>query len=133
MSKIPPRTIPSDDLVIVVDGVEYRPHEGETVTVRGQASWKLLEGTTAMFGLYQRLGSLSADEQARAQTAVDEVFEELSRLIVDWTWTDDEGDVLPQSTSDVLRRLSLDEFQYLLGLVTPQGPSKNSSEPSTST
>lgn len=126
MAKVPPRTISSDDLVVTVDGVEYRPHEGESITVRGQASWQLLADTTQMFGLYKRIGDLDPTEQRLAAESSDRLFAELARLIISWTWTDDDGEPMPDPSPEVLRSCTLDEFQWLLAAVQPQAAEKNS-------
>lgn len=113
MAKFPPRVVPSDDLVVLYDGQEIRPHEGETVTFRGRASV-----ADYLSGLkLQRLGTELVAEVNTSE--IDALFAEaltgLASKIVEWTWTDDEGEPLPSPpTADLLQRLSFEELTWLV-------------------
>lgn len=99
----PPRldlTVTADDLVVTVDGEEYRPHAGEMVRLCGpRPGWWFLEALARL--------------QASDGTVTSELLEALAGVVCEWDWTDDEGQPLPPPSADVLRRLSIPEVMWL--------------------
>lgn len=53
--------------------------------------------------------------------------QQLSRLIVEWNWVDDDGNPLPQPRDDfkVLGKLYTHEYSFLMKLFNPEDNSKN--------
>ncbi|MCX6023004.1 MAG: hypothetical protein NTZ05_14995 [Chloroflexi bacterium] len=112
-----PRTILSDDFKIMDNGEEIAPHEGEHIVLP----------PSLPIGEYQTLarfyaGLRSGDPNdgnvlARMDTLFEEACQILARRLRSWTWTDDEGEALPQpkGNPDAIRALSDDEMYYLLG------------------
>jgi len=106
MTKYIPRTDPvsSDDFTITDDaGTEYHPHEGEWVVFRRDLPWRATrlraDLTNAVF--------------AR------QVVKVLARQILDWNWTDDYDETLPNPSDrtafvESLWDLSDRERDYLL-------------------
>ena len=123
-SKLPPRVVPSDSLVIEVDGVEYRPHAGETVSVRG--------GVTVgdyLFAVKLRDFSADSDPVERTRFWKDTIANLCGRIVA-WTWTDDAGNPYPSPpTAEVLEALLFAELSWLLdaaGTATNAAIPKNS-------
>jgi hypothetical protein len=136
MAKLPNRIVLSDSLVIVVDGVEYRTHEGETVTFRGGretvtealAEMQAMNLEVEVLSLAQEVQSIPSTEaeasigkvqaflakSADLQAREDAKLERLQRRIVSWTWTDPDGSAYPSPpTVDVLRTLEREEIAWL--------------------
>lgn len=109
-TKLPPRTVPSDDLVLEIDGVEFRPHGGEQVIFRSKQS---VEDLLTMLRISDL--KITAEDLASGQLLLDDVYGVLSRQIVSWDWTDDDGKayVSPPDTS-ILRTLDFDELLWLV-------------------
>ena len=53
MTKQPIRVVPSDDYMVMVDGIEYHPHEGETVSVAGSFGMEDLSLMVATTGSWR--------------------------------------------------------------------------------
>lgn len=130
-TKIPPRRVVADDLVITGDdGQEYQPHAGEWVEVRGHVSVDDYLKTMAVRDI--RIGG----DAATRSEQVDELFDWLGSRILDWNWTNDEGIEMPKPTAAVIRGLDFVEIMWLLTAILPPTRSgeetKNDEAPSTS-
>lgn len=123
-SKLPTRTVFADDLVIEVDGVEYRPHAGESVTFRGGVTVDDYLSAVALQGV-----TAEAAPEATAGAFVDTLANLASRIVA-WDWTDDAGKPCPSPpTVETLRALRFEELGWLLAQSTGASPgaaSKNS-------
>lgn len=138
--KPPPRIVPSDDCVVTVDGVEYHPHEGESVSIAPGYSVGDLQLQHELQALRVKLDAIAGDddEGARQVAILDNSYtsaiEVLSARLLGWTWTDDAGDPLPQphKAPSAFSRLRLDEIYYLIQAVKGETPGeqKNGSRPS---
>ena len=123
--KIPAVPYPSDDCIVyigrvvedgeVVDqGVEYRVHEGETVSVIPAIS------TAEIIAL----GSMESVSDAGGAAAISEAFSDLclrlSKRVVSWDWTDLAGEPYPQpyKNREVLMELTTDELIWLIARTT---------------
>lgn len=106
-TKVPARSVSSDDFVVEVDGVSYYPHAGESVTFVGRMTTDDL-----MRSMKMRRLDLSADN---ADEQVDEVRKFIAGRIAGWTWTDDAGEPYPNPpTPEVIGKLDMDELGWLL-------------------
>ncbi|HLF71949.1 MAG TPA: hypothetical protein VI759_07350 [Dehalococcoidia bacterium] len=131
-TKLPPKpyTVVADDLVVIEDGVEYRPHAGEKVVFKSRL--------TVDDYLYSRrranLNSAALVDAAYADTLWAETLERTAGRIVSHEWTDDDGKLLPPMTVDVLRFLSFEELGWLIQKSSgarSDDESKNALSPST--
>lgn len=109
-TKLPTRTETADDLIVEVDGKEYRPHLGETVVFRSRIRPEDL--TTAI-----RLMSVDIESEAVSQKW-SELKEFLVGRIVKTTWTDEEGKPYA-SAEEMVRDADLDELGWLLKKAIP--------------
>ena len=141
MAKPPTRQVPSDDCLIEVDGVEYKIHEGEWVKVINSfviGSLKIMRRVTE---LQSQMDSLEDDETIRKVILMDDTMDELvgvlQRRIVEWNWTDDLGNPLPQplNNPDAFQSLRIEELMYLALVVKAEAPAEqgNGSAPSQTT
>lgn len=138
----PSHRVPSDNCVIVLGGVPYRPHVGEWVEFRGN-------GTVADMLLMQRLmrGSRELAALEALDTEPEQLLERLeshgeailnlcarlARMIAGWNWTDPAGQPYPNPPSATdLTELEMDELRYLLlrGQVTDPNQAGAASMPS---
>lgn len=138
--KPPARTVPSDDCVVTVDGVEYHPHEGEWVKVVPGYSVGDLQLQREMQSLAMKLDAASgeADEAQKKIALVDDSYESaigvLSHRLRAWNWTSDDGEALPQPAGNpaAFQHLRVEEVMYLVAAVQGETPGdqKNGSRPS---
>ncbi len=123
--KIPPTRVKSDDCAVYVgrviedgevteEGTAYYVHKGEWVELI--PTQKLKE----LISLAKILGSSDAadtkDQVVGQADALENLCEALSKRIVSWNWTDNEGTLLPQpyKAPGVLEDLDNDELMWLL-------------------
>lgn len=121
-SKVPNRTVPSDGLVITVDGAEYRPHQGETVTFRGRQS----VGDALLAFRLQSIGEES--DLSKIAEMMESIIDALFHRIAGWTWTNDDGEPYPSPPAkEDLRSLSFEELGWLSsgGPAAPEEDLKN--------
>jgi hypothetical protein len=129
---IPSVTVPSDDFVVEdEDGNEYRPHEGEWVKFRTRLPFAVFK---MVWGAVPDLDEL--EDKARIQLNIErgeDARRALAHQIVDWDWTDDDGEPHPRPGDDkegfaeVLGWLSREESDYLIGkMIVPGEAPKNS-------
>ncbi len=133
-----PVQIPSDDFEIDIDGVTYAPHAGEWVKIRPGTSVSAIRAQSAMARLQENMQAIKGDPDAELTLLrqLDEQFtiacESAAKTIVDWSWTDDDGDPLPcpKGQPDVIADLSAEEVSYLLTLGMSTGSDRgNASQP----
>ena len=122
-SKVPNRTVPSDGFVLTLDGIDYRPHQGETVTFRGRQS---IGDALLAFKLQDIAGE---SDTAKIAETLESFIDALSQRVVAWTWTNDEGEAYPSPPSkEDLRSLSFEELGWLASggtSVAPEDDLKN--------
>lgn len=113
MSKIPPKRVPSDDCILVVEGVEYTPHKGEWIDI---VPFMTVRQEIAIIELLQS-GKQNDANKANRSTQI--LCEEAANRVVDWNWTDLEGNPLPKPYRNpgVLHQLSNDELGYILKIM----------------
>ena len=141
MGKPPSIKLPSGDFELVVDGVTYKPHEGEWI----EASRMQRIGEVVSISQLSRLGvELQAlagdeDEQARMADLMEKHFEDICRVLAErviaWNWTNDQGNAYPPPSRDAFQLLRAEELYYLLRVIQGEGPGeqKNGSRPSETT
>lgn len=137
MSKIPLRKILTDDCPVHVgriiedgkitsDGEAYYPHEKEWIKVIPITSVR-------QFIAWDKLRLALSGDMERMEQGLDMMCQSLSTKIVEWNWTDNQGNKLPQphNNPQVLANLTEDELLYLFASVieTP-GQRKNADTPS---
>ena len=117
--KIPPTRVPSDDCAIYVG----REIEDGEITVEG-TPYNVHTGEWVELFLTQSLAEMMALVDMRNMVeegagALRKLCQELAVRIVEWNWTDNAGDALPQphNAPEVLERLSNDELMWLMGAV----------------
>ena len=142
MAKPPAKRIPSDDCVLVQDGMEYTPHEGEWIEVVTGYTVADMQDANRFQKLMDDRQAIGDDEQEELLAWVqraDAILGDLSRSIdsrlVAWSWTDARSRPLPPPSPEVIASLSWDELAYLLRVVRGQTETdrKNGSAPSLTT
>jgi hypothetical protein len=136
MSKPLAKRTPSDDCIVTVDGVDYALHEGEWVDVVPAFSAGDLRFMRQIVNLQTQVDA--AENPAQAITLTADTYEELtgilSRRIVTWNWTDDQGQALPQPNGNAaaFATLRLEELLYLSLVIRGESPGgrKNALKPS---
>ena len=137
-SKIPTKIVPSDDCVVhigrqiegntIVDqGQEIRPHMGEWVKVQPVVN---LRQYIAINKLTK--GAFSEDPDS-LESGLNELCRHLANRLIEWNWTDDRYEPLPQpyKNPDVLYDLTEDELIYLVSTLTEtKGQQGNAGAPS---
>ncbi len=122
MAKPLPRVIKTDDCVVTVNGEKYTPHEGEQISIRPTMPVGDLEKLTEFYTLASDMQSGEVvdaqDNLKRVAHLFDDATSILSRHIIDWTWTDDQGEPLPHPYKNpaAIKELSSEEVFYLLNL-----------------
>lgn len=115
MSKIPPRRVSADSLVIKSGGESYRPHEGEYVEVAGGPSWSFMRDAAELTRLENTpFNQMTAEESRGLVAIIDRIVTFLASRIVGWDWTDNQGQPLPAPTAEVLGELEQVEVQWLV-------------------
>lgn len=143
MSKPPLRHVPSDDCAVVVGGVPYYPHEGESLSLIGGATpIRLFQVLNRFRQASVQVEAMQDEPDGAVQIAelLDPQFDELCELlasrIVDWTWTDARGQPLPPPSARAVALLENQEVLYLITVVQGEGPAErkngSSSSPITS-
>lgn len=150
MSKPPIRRVPSDDCVVTVDGVEYRPHEGEYVEIAGkpsigalQALWHFRKSAKAPQEEPPEGASAAALSEyndrsiGRISEQFDALCEVIARHVTGWNWTDGRGVPLPQpdGTPTPIKALESEELYWLESAIQGQTSAarKNALKPSAPT
>lgn len=142
MSKAPAKRMPSDDLAIEQDGIEYRPHEGEWVDVLPGYTVGDLQDVTRWEKLMDDRQAIGDDEpeamvawMGRAEAVLGDMSRSIDRRLVGWSWTDGRGRPLPEPSPEVIAGLTWDELSYLMRIVRGQAETdrKNGSAPSRTT
>ena len=121
-TKVPPRRVYADDLVVRVGDEEYRPHAGEWVEFRRGVSVR-----------QRMLNRQLVQESTNEEELYPQVMENLAARIVDWNWTDDDGVALPLAV-ETLEILTFEELNWLLEMSyggRDDRDRKNGSAPST--
>ena len=139
-TKPKPKTIPSDDCEVTVDGVDYYPHRGEWIKAIPALTVAEVRLRRELTGVQVKLDALKGepDENEQMVALMDDSFDTvirvLSQRIVEWDWTDDAAEPYPQPhrNPEVLRSLRMDELYYLVLAVRGEtaGERKNASRPS---
>lgn len=133
--RVPTVTIPSDDLLINVNGEEFYPHTGESVTFKRKMTPRDLMVMADVAGIQDKYKDRPLEA---AQVLYGTLCPLLSKRIDDWDWTDDDGKPYPKPSEDdfveTLYDLALEEINYLVekynSASAPQETEKNSQQPS---
>lgn len=120
--KPPIRSVPSDDCLVRVDGVQYAVHAGEIVRVLAGFSVGGLRALGKMRALGVQVASVQGEEESGGKVldalnaAFADVCLELARRVKGWTWTDDGGEPLPQpdGTPEPFYALRTEEIYWLV-------------------
>jgi len=87
---VPSLVVKSDDLVIQDDeGTEYHPHAGEWVRLRRSVSLRSVR-------VAQLAQETSEEDAASYAAVVESLIGILKRQILDWNWTDENSEPMPQ-------------------------------------
>lgn len=154
-SKPPLRRYPSDDCAVTVGGEIYYPHRGESLWLRGGAKYGQIKTSWSFTRISVALDEAAPDPKAESES--DDEFRErakrahddqlriveahyddlvtwLSRRIVRWDWTDDDGKLLPalDGTEAPFLDLTTDELFYLSRVVSGEAPAEVGNDDSTS-
>ena len=139
MTKIPPRRIASDDCavyvgrkieggIIVEDGETYYVHKDEYVEITPVAT---IQQVITLNQLYR--ASSQGDEES-AEKNLHDLCSIVASNIVDWDWTDMDGNPLPKPhhNPDAIKMLTSDELAWLILVISGESPGerKNDSGPS---
>lgn len=124
MAKIPSIRIPSDDFVMDLRGVTYRPHEGEWVELIPVTTAGDARAITIISQLQSDIEAAQGDANAIAEISrigTEQLFvlaSSLASRVTAWSWTDLRGEPLPQPDGDpeTFMALTTAELNYLLGL-----------------
>ena len=128
--KPPARVITSDDYEVWVDGHPYRPHRGEAVTFAPRPSVGETLDRMRMGALSVELDAARGDSDEALQVrdimnrTYEDVIAALADRILDWTWTDDQGERYPNphGKPTVLRRITDGETAYLMSCAKGESP-----------
>ena len=146
-TKPPLRRVPSDDCEVVVGGVTYYPHRGESLWFRGRQKIGQLRADWAFRRVGAELDEVAPDPKVEGET--DEVFLArvakshlegvritdqhyadivawIAKRLVAWDWTDDDGNPLPNldGTADPFAGISDDEMFYIWRTLRGEGPAE---------
>lgn len=131
-----PITIPSDDCELDFGGEVYRPHAGETVTIRPGLTVGALQLVNRLSLLQPQMAGLDTEstlEQRlevtkRFSEIVDEIAKVVAPRILEWTWTDEGGERLPAPSfqPSVLDRIEIKELMYLVLALQGEGKAGDS-------
>lgn len=121
MAKPLPIKCPADELVVKFGGVEYTPHEGESVTLLRCGTLNMLTRFRELNGVAAELAAIKGDanENERSVEIVESAYRGLAELIapylIEWDWTDITGRPLPplDGTAGPLGQLEVEELQWL--------------------
>ena len=87
---VPSLVVKSDDLVVQDDeGTEYHPHAGEWVRLRRSVSLRSVR-------VAQLAQETSEEDAASYAAVVESLIGILKRQILDWNWTDENSEPMPQ-------------------------------------
>lgn len=140
-TKLPLREVIADDLVIEIDGIQYRPHAGESVTFHpgGESldDYLLQMRVLTAQSLFSIDDGIDASKVAEFEALSNQAISRLASRIAAWTWTDNQG--VPYEsppTVDVLRKLGTEESLWLSDKASNRkkksdDESKNGDTPST--
>lgn len=138
MGKLPTKQIPSDDCVVTLDDVEYRPHEGEWIKVVPSLSVAEVRLVQELNELKPKLDAIKGEEteQEESVALLDKSFGPVvslvARRIIAWSWTDNAGDPYPEKPDEeTIRDLHIQELYYLLAAIRGETPAErgNGSRP----
>jgi len=123
-SKIPLKTVPSDDCVVrigrvieggkIVDqGQEIHIHENEWVKIQPIVNLR-------QFIALNKITQSALGNSNNLEEGLNELCDQLSKRVVEWNWTDNEFNPLPQphNNPSVLYDLTEDELIYLVSTLT---------------
>ena len=135
MGKIPPKRVDASDCVInvgrrVKDGVviaagtAYEVHKGEWVDVLP------LITTRQFLSLQKLIGKLNEPDPERISKGLDELCEDIASKLLDWNWTDLDGNSLPKPYKhpEVIKALYDDEIMWLLAAIQGETPGQRKNE-----
>ena len=131
--RLPLRVCDCSDLVRKVDGAEFHPHVGESVTFRGGVTWPQIQRS---FKLDLLIGDAEWD-MAKVTTyyeLFDASVRDMAEAVVEWNWTNAyTGEpYLNPPTAEVILGLDLPEVQYLVRRFNGAEITKGEEQPSTS-
>lgn len=131
MAKPQPLEVKSDDFTTIIDGVEYHPHEGESVWLFPGMPTGAMMAATGLVSMQPQIEAAETQaEQARVMAKLDEGMTRLLRLmaprIVRWNWTDLAGRPIPQpdGTPGPLELLTEEEIGWLIQACKGETPSQ---------
>jgi hypothetical protein len=111
------RKVSSDDFVFTLDGQDYHPHAGKSVTLRRKISSTGL-CTTLRFAALAGKGVKATEESATEfTTALMDTAKVLAENVLEWDWEDEFGKPYPQpyKRPEVLADLHVQELMWLIG------------------
>ena len=121
---------------VTAEGIPYNVHKGEKLSLLPVSS---MDELINIGKLTRALASEQQDAEsvAEAAEAFDSLCEVLSKRVYSWTWTDLDGDPLPQPYQNpaAIRGLNTEELFWILNVVQGEAPEerKNDSGPSATT
>lgn len=125
MAKPQPIEIPSDDCAVVIDGETYYPHEGESVRLVPGLSVGTIHALSGLTSVGTKMEAAKGEPgelatiTGLADDAMQALCQALAQRIKSWTWTDVNGNPLPQpdGTTGPLQALEAAELHWLLAAV----------------
>lgn len=132
MAKPPMRRIPCDEYAVVVDGITYHPHEGESVWLAPSMS---VAEMAACRSLARHEPALNAAKGEPDEGAVigrilgetlDDACKVFAGLVLKWDLTDRMGDPLPQPAGDpaIIGRIDSALLFWLMGKMGEDGAAR---------
>ena len=113
--------VPSDDFVVEIGGEPFHTHEGEWVEVLPQVLVHDMQQLLRLSRLQAEIDALGGEDGGGAVLALldatyADICQTLAARIVDWSWTDDAGRLLPKpdGTPEPFQRLAPPELEYLV-------------------
>lgn len=129
---------PSDDCEVTIDGVDYHPHEGESIWIVPLSSVRELQVLRLWDDVRVKLDALEGEDEAQTRTLIlmdDALTESLpfvANRIRRWDWTNIDGEPYPQPRDNaaVLSDLTLEELMYLVAAVRGETPGERGKDSS---
>lgn len=110
-------TVNGDAFVVVQNGEEYLPHADEHITFKNRIPMSLVEA------IYK----IQSGDMGQVAAGFGILADMLINLIVEWTWTDENGTPLPLEARS-LWSLDQNEWMWIIGQLaarTEPGPNSN--------
>lgn len=114
------------DCIVTVDGRQFTPHDGESITLRLGGTVEYLRVGADIQLIKAQLDALEGEpngqgkQMALLMAKLDSLAPQIASLVKSWTWTDDDGKdmLLPSVDPKTLAKLRPEEYFYIFARAT---------------